>query len=185
MQNSGTKLVLGLLGVALALGMISWCYRYAAAHRASQFWGPEAARLIGESAGFEALRFQPDPVQQVAGESPSLGGIDARTRAVDLSKARGQAHLRHALLSDRNYLWDQPVDAEAIDWQWTLRFYEGERQALVTLSKDLRAIGKTNLAEETITAYCCEPMTSSLKQYFDDLGLPLEAAEETASTAAE
>jgi hypothetical protein len=185
MQNSGTKLVFGLLAVALALGIISWWYRYEAAHRASQFWGPEAARLIGESTGFEVFRTQPTPAQPVAVPSQRAAGMDRGTQAVDLSKARGQAHLRHALLSDRNYRWDQPVDAEAVDWQWTLRFYEGERQAIVKLTRDLRAVGKTNLAEETITAYGCEPMTSSIKQYFDALGLLTDPVAAHASTRTE
>ena len=160
MQNSGTKLVLGLLGVAWVLGMISWWYRYETAHRASQFWGPEASRLIAESEGFEVVVGQGD-------------GGETRT---DLSKARGQAHVRHALLSDGNYVWDEPEDTGRIEWQWTLRFHEGGRQALVMLSKDLKTIGRcTNdrqaSGHDAVAAVACEPMTASLQQYFAAIGL--------------
>lgn len=155
MQNSGTKLVLALVGVALALGVTSWWYRYEAAHRVSQFWGPEASRLIAESEGFEVVR---------------QGSGKAEIHK-DLSHARGQAHLRHALMSDRNYVWDEPLEPSGIGWGWTLRFYEGEREALVKLSEDLQAIGKVDSTSDSVKALSCEPMTASLEQYFEALGL--------------
>jgi len=155
MQYSGTKLVVALTSLAFLLGATSWWYRYEAAHRASQFWGPEASRLIAEAEGFEALTWMSE---------------ESELRK-DLSSARGQAHLRHALMSDRNYVWDEPVDATGIEWRWTLRFFEGERQVLVKLSEDLRAVGRLDSIAGTVTALSCEPMTESLEQYFGALGV--------------
>jgi len=155
MQNSGTKLVVALASLAFLLGATSWWYRYEAAHRASQFWGPEASRLIAEAEGFEVITWMPEENEL----------------RKDLSSARGQAHLRHALMSDRNYVWNKSVDATGIEWRWTLRFHEGERQVLVKLSEDLEAIGKLDLIAGTVTALSCEPMTASLEQYFGALGV--------------
>lgn len=155
MQNSGTKLVLALVAMAVLLGVVSWWYRYEAAHRASQFWGPEASRLIAESRGFEVL----------------VESSDGKRETVDLSNARGQAHLRHALLSDRNYAWETPLTDSAIPWHWRLRFHEGEQEASVLLSENFHQIGKINAASGAVTSHSCEPMTVSLRQYFEALGL--------------
>ncbi len=179
MQNSGKKLVLILVAGALLLGSSSWWYRYVAAHRASQFWGAEASRLIAESEGLEGMKF--DPVATgalVKVTSGSLGDF------ADLSKARGQAHLRHALLSDRNYLWDEPIDAGAPAWGWCFRFHEGERDVYVVISADLQAIGKFQPTTNSVSGYVCEPMTASLKQYFAALPLS-ESPQADASTPEE
>lgn len=171
MQNSGTKLVISLGALALLLGAVSWWYRYEAAHRASQFWGPEVSRLIAESEGFEAQAWGP------------ASGPDAG-ESTDLSHARGQAHLRHALMSDRNYVWSELPNPEEITWHWGLRFYEGDREATVWLSEDLAVIGRSNSETEAIVAYSCQPMTASLEQYFQELGL-VAKSETAASTGGE
>jgi len=155
MQNSGTQLVLALLGMALLLGVTSWWYRYETARQASQFWGPEASRLIAESEGLEA-------VEQVS--------RDQQIRT-DLSKARGQAHLRHAFMSDRNIVWDKPLEDKVIHWQWQLRFHEAGREAWVLLSDDLKAIGKRAAPAGAVLSFSCEPMTTSLAAYFQAVGL--------------
>lgn len=169
MQNSGTKLVLALTGLALLLGVVSWWYRYETARRASQFWGPQASRLIAESEGFEAIRIGSD------------GPIE--TQVTDLSEARGQAHLRHAFLSDSNYVWETQLNHAEIKWYWSLRFYEGKQQTDLLLSENLDVIGKSASESQPGVALSCEPMAASLKPYFDALGLLAKPAD--ASTASE
>jgi len=179
MQQTGTKLVFALTALALLLGITSWWYRYEAAHRATQFWGAEASRLITESKGFE-LWSSSEPRMGVSMTVQS--GLLFKVK--DLSHARGQAHLRHAFMSDRNYLWENPSEPAAIGWQWSLRFYEGERETNVELSSDLKTIGKYDVSTDSIIGYSCEPMTASLKQYFEALGL-LAKPQAAASTDAE
>lgn len=184
MQNSGTKLVILLVGGAILLGSVSWWYRYGAAHRASQFWGATASRLLAESEGLEGLRFDP-----LTGETVIGSGWASLGEATDLSKVRGQAHLRHALLSDRNYVWDQPIDLASQDWSWCFRFYEGPFEAFVLISDDLGAIGKFEPANNSVTGYSCAPLAASLDSYLGSLKLSqtADSATEspTASSAAE
>lgn len=169
MPQSGTKLVIALVGLALMLGAISWWYRYEAAHRASQFWGPAASRLIAESEGLEVIAL-------------NSGEIEDR---LDISKTRGQAHLRHALMSDRNYVWDEPLEIRDMEWRWTLRFHEGEQQALIKFTEDLKTVGRVDVANNTATTLACEPMAASLKQYFEAIGLLAKPQAGAASTATE
>lgn len=178
MQNSGTKLVLALVSLAFLLGITSWWYRYEAAHRASQFWGPEASQLIAESENLEAITLNSDSGEGLATQF-SAG------KMTDLSHARGQAHLRHAFLSDSNYVWDSPLDAAAIKWRWCLRFFEGDGQALVMLSEDLKSIGKQGPTPDSIVGFSCEPMTASLAPYFEAVGLRAKPQAVDASTPVE
>ena len=188
MQQSGTKLVLVLVGLALLLGLVSWWYRYEEAHRASQFWGPEASRLIAESEGLELTTWDPGPPVGFSNRPSRVQNAPPQ----DLSQARGQVHLRHAFLSDHNYVWGDPLDTSMIDWRWTLRFYEGEKHVGVLLSKEMKAIGKYDLTKEptargepVVVAYSCEPMSESLKQYFGALGLLAKPPASAASTGVE
>lgn len=179
MQNSGTKLVLILIIGALLLGTVSWWYRFEAAHRASQFWGPQESRLIAESEGLEAVVFEP-----IGSEALATLGWEALGEPSDLSKVRGQAHLRHALLSDRNYLWKDPIDAGSMQWRWCFRFFEEGQDVYAVLSDDLTAIGKFEPGSDSVAGYYCEPMSSSLKQYFAALKL-LPDSKPPASTSTE
>jgi len=177
MQNSGTKLVLALISLAFLLGVTSWWYRYEAVHRASQFWGPTASRLITESDQIEAIDLDPKTPGTIAPFSQGLAAQIGEGESTDLSRARGQAHLRHALLSDRNYVWGEPLDVVATEWRWCLRFHEAQRQAHVLLSDDLSVIGKYEPAPKeekkapVIKSLSCEPMTESLVAYFRALKL--------------
>lgn len=179
MQNSGTKIVLLLVCGALLLGSVSWWYRYAAAHRASQFWGAEASRLIAESEGLEAMVFEP-----IGSEALATLGWASLGEPSDLSKARGQAHLRHALLSDGNYLWDKAIDPGSQQWRWCFRFHENKRDAYVVISDDLKAIGKFEPTTKSVQGFLCEPMTDSLESYFSALKLTAKPPA-AASTAEE
>lgn len=168
-----------LVGGALLLGTVSWWYRYGAAHRASQFWGATASRLLAESKGLEGVRIEP-----IDGKAVATGGWASLGEATDLSKVRGQAHLRHALLSDRNYVWSEPIDVESQQWSWCFRFFEGPFEALVLMSEDLRTIGKFEPTSGEITGYSCAPMAISLDSYLSSLKLsPSTESSEASSTA--
>jgi hypothetical protein len=172
MNPSGTKLVVALATVALALGAGSWWYRYQSAHRATQFWGPASAELIVEPGQVEALTLQPategEPRQ--AGLPPQLGGEYAVAALLDLTNARGTVHLRHALTSDGNYVWNQPAAAPA-KWRLALRFHDADQELLVLFTADLATLGKSTSASPAIEAISCQPMAATLRQYFTALGL--------------
>ncbi len=176
MQQSGTRLVVGLAIMALLAGGTSWWYRYEAAHRATQFWGAEASRLIAESEGFEVWYPWPDPSAHV------FSALSATKK--ELSRARGQAHLRHALMSDRNYVWGASVDPATVEWGWQLHFYEEELHAWVLLSEDLKVVGKRDRSTGEVAAFSCEPMAASVRQYFEAVGLVVKSEAKPAAAGA-
>jgi hypothetical protein len=152
------------------LGAGSWWYRYQSAHRATQFWGPASAELIVEPGQVEALTLQHAAQPQSGQGLPQLGNEYAVTARQDLTKARGTVHLRHALASDSNYVWDQPAATPA-KWRWALRFHDADRELLVLFTSDLATLGKATADSPSVEAISCEPMAETLRQYFAALGL--------------
>ena len=162
MARSGTKLVVVLTCLAIVAGITSWWYRYDAAHRATQFWGAAASTLIAHSDRVQVVELDAE-----AREVPCATDLSADVEnSNDLSSARGISHLRHALLSDGNYLWDQSIDGTMIRWRWRVRFASADQFADLLFADDLSAIGRCESGEGRIAAVSCSPMTDSLRRYW-------------------
>ncbi len=177
MSQSGSKLVVVLGSLALALAAASWWYRFESAHRSTQFWGPEAAQLIVEPGPVEALGLQSsaEGEKRAADLLPQLGDAYAVVSRLDLTNAPGMVHLRHALTSDSNYVWGQSAAAPAA-WRWALRFQDpgfqdADRQLLVLFTADLATLGKSATNSSPAEVISCQPMAETLQQYFTALGL--------------
>ncbi len=172
MGQSGTKLVIAIGGLALALGAVSWWYRFESAHRATQFWGAEAAELIEEPSEVLGLKLESVPEEN---EVPEDAGIEfdhrhyATLLQIDLTEARGMVHLRHALMTDSSYLWMKRPKVPST-WRWMLKFSQGDHYVLVLLSDDLATLGKS-INSSPIEVISCQPMAETLREYFAALGL--------------
>lgn len=169
--------MVAILGLAVALGAVSWWYRFESAHRATEFWGPVAAELIAEPSQVLGLKLEPISRRQmkvVEGDVLTLGAGSYYEIKVskDLTDAPGMVHLRHALLTDSNYLWMQrPEDPDA--WRWMLKFSRDSRYILILFSEDLATLGKSTDAS-SVRAISCQPMAETLREYFAALGLASE-----------
>lgn len=123
---SGKWVILGILAVAFVAAGGSWIFRYNATHRAVEFWGPQAARLIRDASRVDIFRLRTEE----AGSVPATARIplksDRTLYGYDqhiISKAHGLAHLRNALVEDRSFEW--PAEAPSSDppWRWALTFW--------------------------------------------------------------
>ena len=166
MQQSGKKLVLALTALAMVAGVLSWWYQFNSSHRTTRFWGPQLASLIARPSHVE--------VREVAsGEPLSWKALESgrADSAIDLSQARGMVHLRHALMSDRNYQWGRQVDGTAVPWRWCLHWSDETAHGVVLLSADFAVLGKVQPSKKHVDAISCQPMAESLRQYFQEQGL--------------
>ena len=143
MHNSGKLVILGILTVALIMAGASWWYRYAATHKAVQFWGPDSAELIRDAPRVLLLQNPPADISDLAQEDPIRAGFDES--ATDVSHAPGLLHLRNALLEDRSFDWPKssdPVTQPVSDiGHWQLVFHDprtNQNSALIRFSKDCR-----------------------------------------------
>jgi len=169
MKQPGTKLVIGLAGLALAAGLTSWLYRYGATHQSTRFWGSEAASLIARPSEAEFFRLELADSVGESGKRLDLGRHYSTTLIREITQERGMVHFRHALMTDGNYEWASEPEPSKIDWRWGMRFHDKQTQALVVLAKDLATIGL--VAEGGVRALSCQPMAETLRDYFQNVNL--------------
>ncbi len=186
MKSSGTRLVLGLACLALAAGVVSWLYRYGATHEATQFWGGEAAALIARPSEVEFFRLElADPAGDLSEDSAEatrlnldLGRPYSATQVKEITKARGMVHFRHALMTDGNYRWDDRPKLSEVDWRWGMRFYDGQTQAVVVLSKNLDTLGLVVSGDSReVKVVSCQPMAETLEDYFFNVDITASTSE--------
>lgn len=94
---SGAWIVGGMLGLGVALAVFALWYQWAQTRRCLAFYGGEAAHRIQVAPRVELWRLDPS-------------GVAVRpepVRRADISKARGLVHLRHGLVEDANFAWDE------------------------------------------------------------------------------
>jgi hypothetical protein len=163
-MQSGTKLVLGIFGLAVAAGVLSWWYRYEAAHRSTSFWGPHFAELIVRPSQITAFGLEEISPPESSDESfPILDKTYYPTNRKDVTKAAGMVHLRNAILTDGNYRWDREVNTD--DWRWCLQFAGDGRKAKVLFTEDFTILGRLDQSG-AVRVVDCQPMAETLREYF-------------------
>jgi len=139
-STSGKRLTLVVILLALLAAGASWWFRYSATHRAAQFWGPQAARLIRDAAQVTLRTDAPS--------ANAAGTVEADVPR-DISAAQGLTHLRNALLEDTSYDWTAQAPADT-DWSSSLVFAaaEGaEPRAVVLFSPDYKWVANGSAAD--------------------------------------
>ena len=164
-MQAGTKLVLGIFGLAVTAGVLSWWYRYEAAHRSTTFWGPHFAELIARPADVTAFGLEAIPPTESSKEAFSILGkpyspIDRK----DITQTPGMVHLRNAILTDTNYRWDHEIAND--DWRWCLQFAGNDRKATILFNEDFSILGRMNQRADQVRVVDCQPMAETLQEYF-------------------
>ena len=90
----GTRLVLGLVLLALGLAAFAVWFQWGQTRRCLAFYGPAAARSI-----------QAAPRVELWSLAADRGGVRAEAR-LDISRAPGLVHLRRGLIEDVNFRWN-------------------------------------------------------------------------------
>jgi hypothetical protein len=153
--------VIVLVGCALAA--FSWWFRFAATHRAAEFWGGDNFRLIRDAAIVEAYvpAADDDPSRLVAGAAQR-----------DIAQFPGMTHLRNALLEDRSFVWVKRQLPPPADWNYGLRFADEKREVLIDFSADGRQLRFAPTGEHRCNEISCAPISAGLKKMFGELFLP-------------
>lgn len=114
----GSRLVLGILALAVGLASFAIWFQWTQTRRCLAFFGPDVAAAIQASPRVEAWRLGPHG---------SSGHMLTRSRA-DLSQSRGLVHLRHGLVEDANYDWSAPPrpPRPTAAWDVALAFFEAD-----------------------------------------------------------
>ena len=166
--TSGKLLILGVFAVALAAAAASWWFRYAATHRAAQFWGPTAARLIRDA-----------PRVSLRSDELSAGGDHSADLPRNLSSTPGLTHLRTALLEDRSYDWTAAGPADS-NWSSSLVFEEtegAEPRVVILFSPDFHWAANGSADDPAANAVATGPILAKGLQVFFAEQSPVARAE--------
>ena len=135
--------MLGLLLLAICLGLFAVWFQWGQTRRSLEFLGPVAAGRIQEAAIVELWSLVP--------ADGRLRGVDR----LDISRAPGLVHLRRGLVEDVNYKWPAAggsgagsgqarLPAAAWDVALAFRDYSGDSEATI-LAFDLDGAGAMTL----------------------------------------
>ena len=98
---------------------------------------------------------------------PILAETYARTPPQDLTKAPGMVHLRNSILTDGNYVWENPVSTD--DWRWCLQFTDGGVTARCSSTKISRFSADLNRRADEVRTVDCRPLAETLREYFGSI----------------
>lgn len=161
---------MAILAVALTGAAISWYFRYKATHRAAEFWGPKAARLIRDATHIELFKLAPSTRTDTSDTTLKLRGeIYAIVAPAEVSAARGMTHLRNALLEDVSFdafgLGSEQVPPHY--WRWVLYFRDNtDGQSVSVLFSD--DCSRATLKNGNGATADCEPIAKGLREMFDE-----------------
>ena len=168
-QISGKLIIIGVLTVSITAAAASWWFRYNATHRAAEFWGPKAARLIRDAPQVELIKLAPSTEGDAPEKTIELHGEKYKIATrVDASAAHGMTHLRNALIEDRSFgafgaAYEAPPPHY---WRWALEFRDGDESATVLFPEDC---GRATLQHGNGGIASCEPIAKGLREMFAEL----------------
>jgi hypothetical protein len=117
----GTRVVVGILTLAIGLGLFALWFQWRQTRRCLDFYGTETARLIQRATRVEVW-------ERAAGTAATVGPGTASPsfERYDVSTARGLVHLRRGLVEDANLDWSRLDEREvsAPAWDLALAFFE-------------------------------------------------------------
>jgi hypothetical protein len=159
---SGKLVIIGVLGVAVVGAGASWWFRYNATHRAAEFWGPQAVRLIRDAPQVTLRRLRSKPSE------------------IDISNAHGITHLRNALLENRSYDWprlENSLRSQVSMPRWALIFSDpsSNENIAIQFSDDC---GLAELVSDNARGWAisCSPIKAGLSQVFREYSADEQAS---------
>ncbi|MEM8677839.1 MAG: hypothetical protein AAGF97_00660 [Planctomycetota bacterium] len=122
-MNAGKLVTLGILGLALALGLFAWLYHKGRSDRAIDYWGAENAVRVRRASDIRLVRLRPWADGDATREAITIDGKpwlveDER----EITATRGLVHLRQALVENTSFDWSRPGPDELLVWDYVLRF---------------------------------------------------------------
>jgi hypothetical protein len=180
----GKHAILVVFAVGLIGGLGSWWYYQRLQRRVLELWGPEAAALMVHAPRAEALWLTAAGTSSQRGsDDVDLGGtrFAVRQRA-DVSRAPGFIHLRHSLINDGSFDWEAPAGDCQPEWDYALRFVDGQQSATVLVAINCRraklagATREVSLAIPAAARRDDRDKAPALQRFLEDQFHPTEEA---------
>ena len=158
---SGKYALLAVVTLCIAGAGGGWWYQQNLQRRPLALWGRDSAQLILRAGDVELCR-----LERVDG-ARSRDAIEVRGKSyhpiecLNAARIPGFLHLRHSLLNDYSFDWDDVATGEH-DWRYALRFRDGDKTASLLISDDFSYA----LLVETGAQACITPIAGGIKKVF-------------------
>jgi hypothetical protein len=162
----GKTIILLAALTGLVLGGLSVAYHHWLARRAIAWWGSAGMELIAYAPRVDALRISPLPAEpNTETETVTFGSQKYRAlRRQDVTQWPGIDHVRHGLLQDVNFNWDNTSPRfNDIKWEYALEFIDGSRRLTVVFSHD--CLGRSDQTDTLTIA----PKATGWREFFSEL----------------
>lgn len=149
------------LGLLAAIG--SWWFTAGLQRQPMALWGADNALLIARAPRVDALRLK--AVEGLAVDVLDIAGRPWRiVEAKDITGAGGLLNTRTALVNHHSFDWAATVDASQADWQYALRFRDGEKHTTVAFAPSAEAA----ILVETGAAASVKPAMKGIERFMQE-----------------
>jgi len=165
--NSG-KWIIAVIFVlaALATAGAIW-FHYQQNDRAIRHWGGEAATLIVRAKKIEMFRLAEGETS--SGEVLRIGTQQyAISDTADATKARGMIHLRQVLVRNESFDWDTDLSDCDPDWNYGLRFSDGEDSLTLAYSLDCPRVTRPGTGTQLVLRPVAEHLLRAIASEFSE-----------------
>ena len=140
----GKYVIIVIFGTALAMAVFAWQFRISEGDDVLDYWGVESASLLRHAKQVEFLKL--DSVD--AADSDSTLTINGTQQSIisveDISLRKGLIHARHMFIVDHTYLWEESPPKNIQNWDFALRFSEGDKEVTLVFHKQSHAVQMLN-----------------------------------------
>lgn len=163
---SGRYAIVAIAVLAIGGAAFNWWYHRDLHRRSLEFWSVPIAQLIVEAPEAEALRIERADERSEETDTLSIDGqtwnIVDRQRIDSPAQAPGSSHVRGSLVNDKSFDWETPADDCQPDWQYAIRFRDGEQEQVVLIALDCPRVALLG----TQRRGSIRPMVPALTKFF-------------------
>jgi len=140
----GKYVIFVIFGTALAMAVFAWQFRIHEGNDVLEYWGVESANLLRHAKKVEFIKL--DSVDMVAANSTlTINSTPQNIVSVeDISSYNGLIHPRHLFIMDHTYLWEESPPKNIQNWDFALRFSEGDKEVTLVFHKQSHAVQMLN-----------------------------------------
>lgn len=166
----GKYVIFVIFGTALAMAIFAWQFRISEGDDVLDYWGVESANLLRHANKVEFLKLDSAGVAAADSTLTSDGTPQNIVSTEDISSRKGLIHARHMFIVDHTYLWEESPPKNIQDWDFALRFSEGDKEVTLAFHKQSHAVQMLNNNKPLIMG----PMFDNLLYYLTPILVPQE-----------
>jgi|TARA_B110000881_G_C18497805_1_gene475181 hypothetical protein len=166
----GKYVIFVIFGTALAMAIFAWQFRISEGNDVLDYWGVESANLLRHANKVEFIKLESAGVAAADATLTSDGTPQNIVSTEDISSRKGLIHARHMFIVDHTYLWEESPPENIQDWDFALRFSEGDKEVTLAFHKQSHAVQMLNNNKPLIMG----PMFDNLLYYLTPMLAPQE-----------